>query len=97
VRWLCESSVESIIQTACDRAKLLHAEASLSDHTTEVHEALHSWDKNVMKGPRRRLRELQVELNHVMSGPLSDEAIYEQRDIQLKMENLLEQEELYWV
>jgi hypothetical protein len=32
-----------------------------------------------------------------MSGPLSDEAIFKQRDIQLKMENLLEQEELYWV
>jgi hypothetical protein len=32
-----------------------------------------------------------------MSGPLSDEAISKQSDIQLKMENLLEQEELYWV
>jgi hypothetical protein len=74
-RWLCESSVESIIQTAWDKAKLIHAEASLSDHTTEVHEALHSWDKNVLKGPRRRLRELQAKLNRVMSGPLSDEAI----------------------
>jgi hypothetical protein len=67
--------VESIIQTAWDKAKLIHAEASLSDHTTEVHEALHSWDKNVLKGPRRRLRELQAKLNRVMSGPLSDEAI----------------------
>jgi hypothetical protein len=54
-RWLCESSVESIIQTAWDKAKLIHAEASLSDHTTEVHEALHSWDRNVLKGPRRRV------------------------------------------
>jgi hypothetical protein len=96
-RWLCENSVESIIQTAWDRAKLLHAEASLSDHTAEVHEALHNWDKHVLKGPRKRLRELQAELNQVMSGPLSDEAISKQRDIQLKMENLLEQEELYWV
>ncbi|XP_051221114.1 uncharacterized protein [Lolium perenne] len=40
---------------------------------------------------------LQAELNRVMSGPLSDEAISKQRDIQLKMENLSEQEELYWV
>jgi hypothetical protein len=96
-RWLCENSVESIIQTAWDRAKLIHAEASLSDHTAEVHEALHSWDKHVLKGPRKRLRELQADLNQVMSGPLSDEAISKQRDIQLKMENLLEQEELYWV
>jgi hypothetical protein len=32
-----------------------------------------------------------------MAGPLSDEAVSKQREIQLKMENLLEQEELYWV
>jgi hypothetical protein len=96
-RWLCENSVETIIQTAWDRAKLLHAEASLSDHTTEVHEALHSWDRNVLKGPRKRLRELQSELNRVMLGPLTDEAISKQREIQIQVENLLDQEELYWV
>jgi hypothetical protein len=56
-RWLCESSVESIIQTAWDRAKLIHVEAPLSDHTAEVHEALHSWDKHVLKGPRKRMCE----------------------------------------
>jgi hypothetical protein len=65
-RWLCEESVEQIIQTAWDRAKLLHAEASLSEHTQDVHDALHQWDKDVLKGPRKRLRELQKELNTVL-------------------------------
>jgi hypothetical protein len=96
-RWLCEESVEQIIQTAWDRAKLLHAEASLSEHTQDVHDALHQWDKDVLKGPRKRLRELQKELNTVLSGPLTDEAIARQKDIQLRIENLLEQEEIYWV
>jgi hypothetical protein len=96
-RWLCEESIESIIQTAWERAKTVHADASLRDHTQEVHDALHAWDKEVLKGPRRRLRELQSELNEIMAGPLSDEAVSKQREIQLKMENLLEQEELYWV
>ena len=44
-RWLCEQSVETIIQTAWERAKLMHAEESLSAHTSEVHEALHHWDR----------------------------------------------------
>jgi hypothetical protein len=45
----------------------------------------------------KRLCELQLELNQVLSGPLSDEAISKQREIQFQIENLLEQEELYWV
>jgi hypothetical protein len=93
-RWLCEESVDNIIETAWEKANLLHADASLSVHTQEVHEALHKWDKEILKGPRRRLRELQVELNVVMSGALSDESIAKQKEIQLKMENLLEQEAL---
>jgi hypothetical protein len=32
-----------------------------------------------------------------MAEPLTDESISKQQEIQLKMENLLEQEELYWV
>jgi hypothetical protein len=96
-RWLCESSVETIIQTAWDRAKLLHAETSLCDHTKAVHEELHRWDRNILKGPRKRLRELQSELNQILSGPLTDDAITKQREVQLQIEELLEQEELYWV
>jgi hypothetical protein len=96
-RWLYESSVETIIQTAWDRAKLLHAEASLCDHTKAVHEELHRWDRNILKGPRKRLWELQSELNQILSGPLTDDAITKQREVQLQIEELLEQEELYWV
>jgi hypothetical protein len=96
-RWLCEESVENIIQTSWERAKQLHAGSALSDHTEDVHKALHRWDKEVLKGPRRRLRELQKELNIVMSGELSDEAVAKQKEIQMSIENLLEQEELYWV
>ena len=75
----------------------MHAEDSLCNHTKEVHEALHRWDREILKGPRRRLRDLQTELNTVMAGPLTDEAVAQQKEIQLKMENLLEQEELYWI
>ena len=96
-RWLCESSVEHIIQTAWKRVKHLHEDAKFGEHTREVHEALHSWDKNVLKGPKKRLRELQKELNVSMAGPLSDEASTKQRELQLKIEEFLEQEELYWV
>ena len=57
-RWLCENSIENIIQTAWERSKQENVHALLSAHTKEVHEALHTWDKEVLKGPRKRLREL---------------------------------------
>jgi NADH dehydrogenase/NADH:ubiquinone oxidoreductase subunit G len=96
-RWLCEDSVEHIFQTAWNRAKQLHAESSLSERTKQVHDALHQWDKDVLNGPRKKLRELQKDLNEVMSGPLTEDAVAKQKEIQLRMENLLEQEEIYWI
>ena len=69
----------------------------MSKKTEEVHTELHHWDKNVLRGPRHKLRILQKELNVVLSGPLSDDAVAKQMEIQLKIEALLEQEELYWV
>jgi hypothetical protein len=73
-KWLCEESVETIIQTAWDRAKL-GGSREFADKTACVHAVLHEWDKEVLKGPRQRLRELQKELNELMSDPLNDDAV----------------------
>ncbi|XP_071674470.1 uncharacterized protein [Lolium perenne] len=62
-----------------------------------VHNTLHSWDKTELRGPRHRLKQLQKELNAVLAGPLSEEALVNQRVIQDQIEDILEQEELYWV
>ena len=94
-KWLCEESVEGIILDAWERAK--DREPTLSGRTAEVHEELHRWDKNVLKGPRTRLKKLQRELNDVMTGPLSDGAVARQQELHMQIENLLEQEELFWV
>ena len=62
-----------------------------------MHHALHCWDREVLKGPRTRLRELQKKLNEVLSGPLTDDAVVRQHELHLEIEKLLEQEELYWM
>jgi hypothetical protein len=95
-RWLCEESVETIIQTAWDQAKQFH-DWSLARKTEMVHNTLHSWDKTELRGPRHRLKQLQKELNAVLAGPLSEEALVQQRVVLDQIEDILEQEELYWV
>jgi hypothetical protein len=92
-KWLCEESVEAIIQTAWDRVHTSGTQ-NFAEKTAYVHTALHDWDIEVLKagGPRHRLRELQKELNEVMTGPLSDEAVDRQKEIQIKIDALLDQE-----
>ena len=82
MRWLAEEEVEVIVQMAWDRAKARGSEP-YSQVTGEIHAALHTWDKETLKGPRTRLRKLQIELNEVLSGPLSDEAVARQHELHL--------------
>jgi hypothetical protein len=62
-----------------------------------LHAALHKWDKEFMFGPRQHLRELHKELKDVLSGTLTDDAVEKEKEIQIKIKTLLEQEEIYWV
>ena len=94
-RWLREESIDTIIQTAWVRAKSI-PRTSLAEATADIHKSLHRWDKEVLKGPRTRLRDLQKELDVVMTGPLDEEALDRQKQLQMGIEDLLEKEELYW-
>ena len=95
-RWLAEEDVETIIQTSWEARKALGV-APFAELTADVHQALHSWDKKVLKGPRTKLRELQKKLNELLSGPLTDDAVIRQHELHMQIEKLLEQEELYWM
>lgn len=95
-RWLAEEEVEVIVQTAWDRAKSSGV-VPYSQVTDDIHAALHTWDKETFKGPRTRLRKLQKELNTVMMGHLTDDAVARQHELHLQIENLLEQEKIYWM
>jgi hypothetical protein len=70
---------------------------TLLQKTGEVHDELHNWDKRVLKDPVKRIDQLKRELETLKRGPLSDESTADQKEILLKIELLLEQQELYWV
>lgn len=60
-----------------------------------MHEDLHTWDRNVLKAPVRRMKELKKELEKVRRGPTTDENLSRQKELLLNIELLLEQEEIY--
>lgn len=62
-----------------------------------VHDDLHAWDREVLKKPVYRMKKLKRELEKVRRGPLTDESIAAQKEILLRLELLLEQEEIFWV
>ena len=57
---------------------------------------LHVWDKQVLKGPHARLRKAQKDLEALTRLPFSTEVSMKQKELAVLIENLLEQDEIYW-
>ena len=62
-----------------------------------VHEKLHVWDREVLKGPVNKLKKLKRDLEKCRRGPLTDDNLVAQKELLLRIELLLEQEELDWI
>jgi hypothetical protein len=62
-----------------------------------MHDALHAWDKSILKKPKRRLRRAQQRLETAMNGPLTEENENLAKEMASLVELLLEQEEIHWL
>jgi hypothetical protein len=96
-RWLQEDVVEEMVKAAWERAKARGVEISLMEKCNDVHSELHTWDRDVLKGPARKLKELKRDLEQLRRGPMNDVALAAQKEIQLQIEITLEKEEMFWV
>lgn len=52
-RWLQEETAESIVTTTWNKAKLAGLGPTLADRTKAVHMDLHTWDREVLKSPKK--------------------------------------------
>ena len=86
-----------MVSAAWARACATREESSLMSKAKAVHEELHVWDREVLKGPVNKLKKLKRELEKRRRGPLSDDNLAAQKELLLRVELLLEQEELIWV
>jgi hypothetical protein len=56
---------------------------------------LHTWDKQILKAPTRRLKELKRDLEQLRRGPMNDATLAAQKYIQVQIEITLEKEEMF--
>ena len=96
-KWLKEDTVEEIVKTAWEKAKLAGIGPSLAARTRAVHDDLHSWDRITLKGPKRRISKLKKELEKLRRGPMNAESRSRQKEVLVLIENLLDQEEIFWL
>lgn len=96
-RWLQEDTVEEMIKAAWARAKARGEGPSFAEKINDVHEELHKCDKEVLKKPEKRMADLKRELERLRRGPMTDANAESQKEIMVRLELMLEQEEIYWL
>ena len=67
------------------------------EKVNEVHEELHQWDKEVLKRSPARIKALQKDLERLRRELMNEANSAAQKEVMIKIELLLEQEEIHWV
>jgi hypothetical protein len=94
-KWLREKGFRELVEKEWEKVtSSAHDEGVLAKLST-LHSALHAWDREVLKQPKRRLRKAQRDLENALSGPMSDENDAIAKEMATLVELLLEQEEVY--
>ena len=96
-RWLSECTVDEIVKSAWERAKLAGIGPSLSSRTKLVKDDMFIWDRDTLKGPKKRINKLKKELEKLRRCTLTEEVRQRIKEAQVLIENLLDQEELVWL
>ena len=96
MRWLAEESVNEIVTTAWQKAVHQGLCSTAMDKLNSVHRDLHAWDRRVLKKPQAKLKKARRELEALMREPFSDDVKMRQKELSVLIENLLEQDEIYW-
>jgi hypothetical protein len=94
---LKEETVEEMVQAAWAWVTARGEGPYFRQKMRDVHEKLHTWDQKVLKGPIYQIKNLQKELERVRRGPLTDDSVAAQKEILVRLELLMEQEELTWI
>jgi hypothetical protein len=96
-RWLKEETVEEIVKTSWLKAKA-RGLYGVMECTAEVHKDLHTWDKKCSEGAETSdSQKFQKELEELRKEPISIESTVRQKELQVVIENLLDQEEIAWL
>jgi hypothetical protein len=94
-KWIREKDFRHTVEQAWASAGLANSGGVLSK-LGRMHEALHAWDRSILKKPKSRLRNAQEKLENAMNGPLTEGNENLAKEMASLVELLLEQEEIHW-
>jgi hypothetical protein len=72
-KWLKEDGFRDIVANAWTQAAVDLPDSGVRDRLAHMHAALHAWDNDILRQPKRRLRAAQRKLEQAVTGPLSAE------------------------
>ena len=70
---------------------------NLTDRTRAIQPDLLIWDREFFERAKTENKKLKKELEKMRRGPMNVDSQARQKEILVLIENLLEQEEIYWV
>lgn len=88
--------MNGIVTTAWQKAVHQGLCPTAMDKLNSVHRDLHAWDRRVLKKTQAKLKKARRELEALMREPFSDDVKMRQKELSVLIENLLEQDEIYW-
>jgi 23S rRNA maturation mini-RNase III len=94
---LKEETVNEEVESAWARVSAQGQTQMLMTKLNQVHADLHTWDMEILRKPSQQKKRLHRELEELRRGPMMDDSIAAQKEILLRLELLLEQEEIFWV
>jgi hypothetical protein len=94
-KWIQETDFRHEVVRAWEAASTTD-EGGVLGRLGRMHEALHIWDSQILRKPKRRLRKAQRDLEKAMSGPINAENEEKAKEMSNLIEILLEQDEIFW-
>jgi hypothetical protein len=94
-RWFQEKGFNQVVHDTW--ASAVAAGPGMLARLDPMHKALHAWDINVLKKPKRRLQQAQRDFEAAMNSPLTEENAEIAKELSNLIELLLEQEEVHWM
>jgi hypothetical protein len=72
-KWLHEKGFRELVEKEWEKVSSTASADGVLAKLSILHSAMHAWDNEVLKKPKKRLRKAQRDLEKALSGPMSDE------------------------
>ena len=80
-KWFREENFGEIVKEEWEAAAGATSPIDVLQRLKAMHAGLHAWDQRVLRGPKRRFRSTQRDVETVMQGPINPENDQKRKEI----------------